>query len=66
MLTKSDLIESLDEPITLEDLADKSKLDNYQGAMATSSKEWQDFNVHKTFNKMLQAAYLMKYGDESS
>ena len=65
VLTKSDLIESLDEPVTLEDLADKSKTDNFQGEMATSSKEWHDFNVHKAFNKVLQAAYLMKYGDPS-
>jgi hypothetical protein len=27
----------------------------------TSSKEWEDFNVHKAFNRMLAAAYAYKY-----
>ena len=40
ILTKSDLEEEIDEPVTLENLVDKSRIDSYQGAMATSSKEW--------------------------
>ena len=27
----------------------------------TSSKAWEDFNVHKAFNKALTAAYKFKY-----
>ena len=27
----------------------------------TSSKEWEDFNVHTAFNKTLAAAYNFKY-----
>ena len=31
----------------------------------TSSKAWEDFNVHKAFNRALTAAYKYKYmGDE--
>ena len=31
--------------------------------MATSSKAWEDFNVHNAFNKTLQAGYTYKYHD---
>lgn len=27
----------------------------------TSSKVWEDFNVHKAFNRALTAAYQFKY-----
>ena len=30
----------------------------------TSSKAWEDFNVHKAFNKALTAAYKYKYMEE--
>ena len=36
---------------------------HFQGAMATSSKAWEDFNVHNAFNKTLQAGYTYKYHD---
>ena len=45
-------------------LRKKSQKLNLQGAMATSSKEWKDFNVHKAFNKVLHLAFIMKYGPE--
>ena len=32
-----------------------------QIAAETSSKVWEDFNVHKAFNKTLTAAYNYKY-----
>ena len=32
-------------------------------AAETSSKAWEDFNVHKAFNKTLTAAYVYKYED---
>ena len=39
-----------------------AKTDNgFQIAAETSSKVWEDFNVHKAFNKTLTAAYNYKY-----
>jgi len=32
--------------------------------MKTSSKEWEDFNVHTAFNKTLATAFMMKYEEE--
>lgn len=31
----------------------------------TSSKAWENFNVHKMFNRALTAAYEFKYMDNS-
>ena len=60
ILTKKDLIEIHDNPVTFDEVKAKSKV-GYQGCSATSSKEWNDFNVHKAFNKVLQTAYISKY-----
>ena len=66
--TKKDLIDKglveEEQMVTLKMLRKKSTKLNLQGAMATSSKEWKDFNVHKAFNKVLHLAYIMKYGPE--
>ena len=32
--------------------------------MSTSSKAWEDFNVHNAFNKALKTAYMNKYEDD--
>ena len=32
--------------------------------MSTSSKAWEDFNVHNAFNKALKTAFMNKYEDE--
>ena len=32
-----------------------------QISAATSSKEWENFNVHKAFNRTLTFAYMYKY-----
>ena len=32
--------------------------------MSTSSKAWEDFNVHTAFNKALKTAYMNKYDDD--
>ena len=45
----------------MEEIEDWMKKNNYQGASETSSKEWEDFNVHKAFNKTLTTAYALKY-----
>ena len=61
ILTKSDLIEALDDCVKIEAL-DEKKIDIGANMTAeTSSKDWEDFNVHKAFNKMLTAAYTFKY-----
>ena len=32
--------------------------------MATSSKEWKDFNVDKAFGKLLHVGLIHKYGED--
>ena len=64
ILTKSDLAGECEEPITLEELREKSKQEGLQYAAETSSKQWEDHNVHKAFTKVLSIAYRNKYGDE--
>ena len=61
ILTKSDLAVNATDPVTEEELVDYQKEQNYQGASSTSSREWEDFNVHKAFNKTLTTAYALKY-----
>ena len=53
ILTKSDI----DAPaVNLKDLKGvKDNDSSYVGVAKTSSKEWDDFNVHKAFNKALGA-----------
>lgn len=45
----------------MENLNEKKDIIGANMTAATSSKEWEDFNVHKAFNKMLAAAYTFKY-----
>ena len=42
-------------------LKGKVEADGYQGYALTSSKEWEDFNVHKAFNKTLMLGLKAKY-----
>ena len=55
ILTKSDLTGMVDEndEVTFEMMKQKSQTGGFQGACQTSSKEWEDFNVHKAFTKAL-------------
>ena len=46
--------------VDFEELETKSSSGGFQGACQTSSKEWEDFNVHKAFNKTLITAYKSK------
>ena len=60
VLTKSDyadIIHDEDKLVTFEMLTTKSSTGGFQGACQTSSKEWEDFNVHKAFNKTLITAF---------
>ena len=63
--TKKDLepyvIDAGEEPVTKEKL-DKTKLElNLVGVQMTSSKEWEDFNVHKAFVYAITAGIEAKY-----
>ena len=61
VLTKSDLQDIADNAVQISELSDEAEKEGFQGAVETSSKEWEDFNVHKAFNKILTAAYDQKY-----
>ena len=61
LLTKSDLADIVDDAVTEDDINEKKTELGLNAAAATSSKEWEDFNVHKAFNKALAAAYAFKY-----
>ena len=64
ILTKKDLESYTDDPVDIKALRQASKAEGCQGAMATSSKAWEDFNVHTAFNKALKTAYMNKYDDD--
>ena len=63
-MTKSDLEDVADDPVSFEEIEDKCRNDGFQAAFKTSSKDWDsDFNVHMAFNKTLSNAYDFKYGN---
>ena len=45
-LTKKDLLEFVDDPVTEEMIQETKEQNGFQGFALTSSKEWEDFNVH--------------------
>ena len=51
----------IDEPVTIATIKEKQREMQLTLAAETSSKVWEDFNVHKAFNKTLAAAYDFKY-----
>ena len=65
ILTKSDLLEQqqhqLENPIDIAQLREKSDKDGFQGAIATSAKEFENFNVHTAFNHVMGVSHVMKY-----
>jgi len=61
ILTKSDLADEIDEPVDLPMVKAKQKEMAFVMSAKTSSKVWEDFNVHKAFNRALTAAYQFKY-----
>ena len=61
ILTKSDLADEIDEPVDLPMVKNKQKEMAFVMSAKTSSKVWEDFNVHKAFNRALTAAYQFKY-----
>ena len=63
IITKSDLEDYEDADADLisvkEFNAEKARL-GLMGVKKTSSKEWEDFNVHKAFSAALESAYIAK------
>ena len=64
ILTKRDLEDYTEDPVKISALRQASKEQGCQGAMSTSSKAWEDFNVHNAFNKALKTAFMNKYEDD--
>ena len=64
--TKKDLRDVLgkDASISNEKMKKAKKEFGLMGLHDTSSKVWQDFNVHKAFNKSIKAALKFKYEDD--
>ena len=61
VLTKSDLQEMCDNAVTYEMIKQAKDEQGLQGHCQTSSKEWNDFNVHKAFVRSICTAYFAKY-----
>ena len=57
-------MEMIDDGVELSAIKAKSKELNLTMYAKTSSKAWEDFNVHKAFNKALTAAYNYKYVEQ--
>ena len=51
----------IDDGVEVPAIKAKCKELNLTMWAKTSSKAWEDFNVHKAFNKALTAAYNYKY-----
>ena len=67
LLSKGDLLDFIDDGVKLPDVKAKAKELHFTSYAKVSSKAWEDFNVHRAFNKALKAAYLYKYmGEEDS
>ena len=56
-LTKNDLAEFLDEPITKEQLNEAKRQHGLQAVAITCSKELRDHNVHEAFEKLIQTGF---------
>ena len=59
-LTKNDLAEFIDDSITREQINQAKRQHGLQAVAITSSKEWEDFNVHKAFVKTIETAIVSK------
>ena len=66
VLTKGDLVEYLDEHkrVTLDMVKQQVTKESCQGSSQTSSKEWEDFNVHRAFVQAIGTGYFSKYDEE--
>ena len=63
VLTKKDLLELMDEPgVTWDQVKENKTIHGLQGCSQTSSRDWEDFNVHKAFVQAIATGYFAKYG----
>ena len=53
-----------DNAVTYEDIKKAREEKGLQGHCQTSSKEWQDFNVHKAFVRTIVTGYYAKYDEK--
>ena len=58
VLTKSDLLEYTDDPVTYEEIKTAKEERGMQGCCQTSSKVWEDHNVHKAFVRTIATGYF--------
>ena len=61
ILTKSDLQNVATDPVNFDEIKAKTTEEGLSGNFETSSKVWEDFNVHKAFSKIIHQAYEFKY-----
>ena len=59
--TKSDMRDGEEDCLTKEDLDQQSIEHGFSDTLETSSKNWQDKNVKKAFNRAIKLAYYWKY-----
>ena len=52
-----------DDGVTMDEIEEAKNEHRLQITAGTSSKEWEDFNVHKAFTKTLTFAYKFKYDE---
>ena len=61
ILTKRDLVEIVEDPVTIDQLQEQGKKLGCEIIKETSSKEYSDFNVMFTFSECLTTAFHSKY-----
>ena len=68
IVTKNDLVPFLVDAETdhvTEEMAEEKKNQmNFTQLCYTSSKDWNDYNVHKAFDDAIAAAYYLKYNED--
>ena len=65
ILTKRDLAEIVEDPVTIDQLKEQGKEFGCEIIKETSSKEYSDFNVMYTFDECLMSAFHTKYLNHS-
>ena len=64
ILTKAHKLDIIDDGVDVSMIKKKAKELGLAMWAKTSAKAWEDFNVHKAFNKVLETAYNYKYDVE--
>ena len=65
ILTMSDMLseDSRSDQVTYQQIRTAKDTHGLQGCCQTSSKKWEDFNVHKAFVRTISAGYFSKYDE---